>query len=78
MDCISGGPIDDERGNDGFANVPSEEEIELPANMKSNLDVSNTDASNENVDESNNLKDCSSHESRPSQMVSQNTQANPS
>ncbi|KAG2666602.1 hypothetical protein I3760_15G071300 [Carya illinoinensis] len=68
VDCISGGPIDDERGNDGFANVPSEEEIELPANMKSNLDVSNTDASNENVDESNNLKDCSSHESRPSQM----------
>ncbi|KAF5468450.1 hypothetical protein F2P56_012600 [Juglans regia] len=68
VDCISGGPIDDERGNDRFTNVPSEEEIELPANMKSNLDVSNMDASNENMDESNILKDCSSHESRPSQM----------
>lgn len=75
VDCISGGPIDEEeRGNDRVANVPSEEEIEVPANIKSNLDALNTNASDENIDESNNLKECSSHESRPSsQMVSQNT-----
>ena len=64
VDCNSGGPIDEERGNDGVAKVASEEMIELPANMKSNLDEPC-------MDEPSDIKDHSSRESIPSQMVSQ-------
>nr|XP_023870613.1 glutamic acid-rich protein-like [Quercus suber]POF24158.1 hypothetical protein CFP56_06241 [Quercus suber] len=61
VDCNSGGPIDEDRGNDGVVKVASEETIELPANMKSNLDELC-------MDESSDIKDHSSCESIPSQM----------
>ncbi|KAB1213945.1 Coatomer subunit delta [Morella rubra] len=60
VDCNLGDSID-ERGDDGVATVASEEAIELPANINSNLAVSP-------MDESNYSKDDSSHESIPSQM----------
>jgi len=63
VDCNSGGPIDENRGNDGVVKVASEETIELPANMKSNLD-------DLCMDEPSDIKDHSSCKSIPSQMVS--------
>ena len=63
VDCNAGGPIGDERGNNGIAKMVSEEAIEIPPNMKSNSDESRKD-------ESNHIKDHSSCESIPSQMVS--------
>ncbi|KAB1220568.1 hypothetical protein CJ030_MR3G015821 [Morella rubra] len=54
VDCNPGDSID-ERGDDGVANVASEEAIELPAYINSNLAVSP-------MDESNYIKDDSSHE----------------
>ena len=64
--CNSGDPIDEDRGNDGVVKVASEETIELPANMKSNLDEPC-------MDEPSDINDDSSCEIIPSKMVSQNT-----
>ncbi|KAM4121936.1 hypothetical protein ACB094_01G044400 [Castanea mollissima] len=61
VDCNSGSPIDEHRGIDGVVKVASEETIELPANMKSNLDEPC-------MDEPSDIKDHSSCESIPSQM----------
>lgn len=63
VDRNSGSPIDENRGNDGGVKVASEETIDLPANTKSNLDESC-------MNEPSNIKDHSSCESIPSQMVS--------
>jgi hypothetical protein len=63
VDCGAGGTNGDERGNNGIAKSVSEEAIEGPANTKSNSDESCKD-------ESNHIKDHSSSESIPSQMVS--------
>ncbi|KAL4649909.1 hypothetical protein ACB092_01G048400 [Castanea dentata] len=61
VDCNSGSPIDEHRGIDGVVKVASEETIELPANMKGNLDEPC-------MDEPSDIKDHSSCESIPSQM----------
>lgn len=63
VDCNSGSPIDEDRGNDGVVKVASEETIDLPANVKSKLDEPC-------MDEPSDIKDHSSCESIPSQMVS--------
>lgn len=62
VDCNSGSPIDENRGN-GVVKVASEETIEFPVNMKSNLDELC-------MDEPSDIKDHSSRKSIPSQMVS--------
>lgn len=63
VDCNAGGRIGDERGNNGILKTVSAEAIEIPANIKSNSDESCKD-------ESYHIKDHSSCESIPSQMVS--------
>lgn len=63
VDCNSGSPIDEDRGNDVVVKVASEETIDLPANVKSKLDEPC-------MDEPSDIKDHSSCESIPSQMVS--------
>ncbi|XP_050267402.1 uncharacterized protein LOC126712208 isoform X2 [Quercus robur] len=60
VDCNSGSPIDENRGN-GVVKVASEETIEFPVNMKSNLDELC-------MDEPSDIKDHSSRKSILSQM----------